>query len=508
MAKKLKSEEGKGQHGWRRLLAGLKQRFAGDVIAAEIGEDAQGVAVGKNIIQIGSLVIPTLPLLALIMMVAAAFVYLVFLPRGPKEMSGEFNVAVAQFGQLDTAGTIVAKDDSKNLSRWLFERLQAEYKSLMPEINTQIWHDSLDLGVRIGIIQGLNPETRAEAAADLAKRIKADLVVYGNLATEGEAARFIPEFYVAELDDAAEEIVGRHELGAPIQLQLPVDRLGTRLQFNHKLSARAKALTFFTLGLAWEFSDRPDRALDFFQQAAGVEDWADDEGKEVVYLFIGREAFILWRKGEDMESEALEAFQRALELNPDYVRANIGLGNFYYQKAEGTLGQPEANLLQMLDNVERAIVEYRQALESKMEIPGQPVEIRSHLALSGAYRLKGDIYLRLAEPERADEYFNLAVSEAEIALEMIDTDLPRDRVHAFLNLGAAYHLKAHNLLSQGNQEESTSVFHKALEAYSSCSQYAADQSYDFFSENLDTKYCTPYRQVVKEVLIDLEGENQ
>ena len=45
------------------------RREPGDVIAANV-ERSQGVAVGKNIIQIGTLAIPALPLVVLIALVA------------------------------------------------------------------------------------------------------------------------------------------------------------------------------------------------------------------------------------------------------------------------------------------------------------------------------------------------------------------------------------------------------------------------------------------------------
>jgi hypothetical protein len=57
----------------RRLLRRWLVDNPGDTIAADIGEGAQGVAVGKNIIQIGALKIPLWLALAVTSMIAALF---------------------------------------------------------------------------------------------------------------------------------------------------------------------------------------------------------------------------------------------------------------------------------------------------------------------------------------------------------------------------------------------------------------------------------------------------
>jgi hypothetical protein len=75
---------------------------SGDVIIANVGPGASDVVVGKHIFKIGTLVIPALPLMiALIVTLAGSaaglWAYLIPATMPP----GTFNVAVAEFSQLD-----------------------------------------------------------------------------------------------------------------------------------------------------------------------------------------------------------------------------------------------------------------------------------------------------------------------------------------------------------------------------------------------------------------------
>ena len=61
---------------WRERLASfLQRRDRGDVIVGDVGQEARGVVVGKNVIQIGTLVVPA----RLVVAVVVAFVGLVAL---------------------------------------------------------------------------------------------------------------------------------------------------------------------------------------------------------------------------------------------------------------------------------------------------------------------------------------------------------------------------------------------------------------------------------------------
>ncbi len=492
------------QSGGVNITDGARVNVSGDLVGRD---KITTVVKGKNVIHVGTLVIPTWPVLIGALLLSATLAVLLLRPRGPTQMTGEFNIAVAEFGQMGADRQAHPSEDGRNLSQWLFERLQTEFAGLSPGVAVQVWHDSLELGVDIGIVPGATAEARAEAAAQLAQKIGADIVIYGNLDTDQTPASFIPEFYVADLPEAG-EIVGQYELGAPIPVQVPIDRLGSRLQVNQKLTARAKALTLFTIGLAWEFAGSPAKALDSFRQAEQVADWADDEGKEVVYLFIGREAHFLWREGEDGEAEVQQAFRNALALNPDYARAHIGLGNFYHEKAQRLVVQQNldpAGLEQVFSNVEQAIAEYRSALDSALQPPANKrLEITARLALGGANRLKGQAYLRQGENDAAVSQFDLAIQEAESAQRLIGETDYRDLGLVYQGMGTAYQLKAHTRFAQGNREEGRALYEEAVRIYQQCIELADAQPFDWFLQQIKTDACVPYKQWSEDALAGLQ----
>ena len=98
------------------------------MIAASVGDGNQGVAVGKNIVQIGTLVIPVIPVVAgLVLLVAGAGAF-VYFSLGPAQMTGPFSVAVAEFGEVDASGQVHHSPDGERLSEWIYGGLQDELK--------------------------------------------------------------------------------------------------------------------------------------------------------------------------------------------------------------------------------------------------------------------------------------------------------------------------------------------------------------------------------------------
>ena len=78
--------------GWlRRTLADILGREKrGDVVAAYVEEGARDVVIGKNIVKIGTLKIPTVPLLALLAVVVSALIFVAINFLGPAKMDARF----------------------------------------------------------------------------------------------------------------------------------------------------------------------------------------------------------------------------------------------------------------------------------------------------------------------------------------------------------------------------------------------------------------------------------
>src|SRR6266436_4082983 len=92
----------------RRWLQRGRDQQASDMIAAQIGENARNVVVGKNVIQIGTLQIPmylAVIIAAGVVISAASTLLFVLSPSGladlfPKRLAGQYNIAVADFGEI------------------------------------------------------------------------------------------------------------------------------------------------------------------------------------------------------------------------------------------------------------------------------------------------------------------------------------------------------------------------------------------------------------------------
>ncbi len=462
------------------------------------------IVAGHNIVKIGSLTIPALPLVVGVVVVLGLLAFGLWFYLVPIQMPlNTFNVAVAEFGQVDARGRVSASEDGKNLSEWMFGEMQAEYKN-WPTNRPVVWNDSmsfLEKRSTIGRVQGDSPAERRQSAREIAERIGAQMVIYGNIAIDANPPHFIPEFYIADIENEADEIVGTHQLGAPIEVRLPLDLYDQRAGsfFEQQLGTRADALVWFTRGLALDLSGRHKDALAVFRNAESAEElqsWEAEQGREILYYFIGRQALFLSRDDSAYLAEAEAAFEVSLAINPDYVRTHIGLGGVYFQQAQQL--SPEARLEN--DTLDLAIEEYTRAVEEGGDSPGQQIEIKGLLALGKSYRLRGEAFLFSGNIEQATSAYEKAIDDIEQAITLLDTGQHRLLAEAYLGLGIAYEGLAY---AQSNREDGgRALFEKAVAAYDTCIEQAEIEFYDTTAQDVKNNYCAPYREDVQNVLAD------
>jgi tetratricopeptide (TPR) repeat protein len=494
--------------------------------------------IGSNFIQIGTLTIPAVPLILIALSALGLFgvvSYAALAPTptptlmptptpGPTRMSGLFNVAVAQFGEVNSKGHVQASSTGTQLSQWIFEGLKLEFDNLpldlRKEFQPQLWHDSLgptEKGIPLGPILGDTPEARKEAAQKLAATIGADVIIYGNLALNQDPATFTPEFYVAGLKYQADEVEGRHQLGAPIPVQPPLDpndRQANRA-LNRKLALRAEALSRFTIGLMYDLEGASSDALAVFEaMEQDLADWQEkDEGKEILYYFIGRQALFLSRNtaeaakvGQSVDELIIEAekyFQLALDSKADYSRARIGLASAYYQRAQ--LRPAEERL--STPDLANAIKEYQQALAEAVQSADTLTASKAHVGLGVAYRLKGEAYYLTGADEDANFLFNQAIEKLETALPVLaEAGQFRLMGQAYLTLGVAYAQQARIKQDQGDKVASMALYEQALTAYDRCiAQKEQAPNHRVLTEEIIAGACQPYRQKSQEALQALRG---
>ena len=505
------SESPQNGRDWlNRLLARVPRGGPGDVIAANIGEGAQNVAVGKFILQnnvrIGTLVVPVRFILVLLA-VAAAVAFAVWFAVVPTKMKPDtFNVAVAEFGQVDKNGQVHGSRDGSHLSRWMFGKLQAESAALPPGVKIELWHDSQGLLHKRSTIGVIATEAQA---AQKAKEINAHMVIYGTLDANQDPATFAPKFYVADLRAEVSEIIGGQQLGTPILFRPPVDfnDLKTGVYFEQNLQPRAEALAWFTRGLAFDLAGQNDQALAVFREAEQrFKNWPDDQGKEILYVFMGREAMFLTHREREAQAVfgsveetvafAEGAFNQALTLNPAYDRAHLWLGNVYFQKAQTTLEARQlgqAELAQVRSDLDQASHQYREALRDA-ESPNSIVGVRTQIMLGMADYLRGAAFLLTHDNASADPLYQSAIDQIEKALPSVAQDQHRILAQTFQALGAA-------LFSQGyanldNPARRNPLWDKSSIYFNQCLRQVRQDPYDAFLKDMQ-QYCSQGLQELK-----------
>ena len=196
----------------------------------------------------------------------------------------------------------------------------------------------------VGRIEGATRQEREEAAAQMALRVHADIVVYG-VAQWNDSSGEIhiqPEFYVSptKFSDAL-EITGSQRLGSRIAV---VDSLQAQpIQLRDALELRTSAIANIVAGITEYQSSSYDTALGYFEQVRSEDRWDQVEGNEVLNILLGNtylkiaQTAALTCQPETSDSqraeirEALEQarqeYETAAAIAPDYSRPYAGLAS-------------------------------------------------------------------------------------------------------------------------------------------------------------------------------------
>lgn len=262
--------------------------------------------------------------------------------KQPATMTGNFNIAIAQFGEIQEDGSIKSSVNAEKISSTLFGFLDSEYRASGLGLNLQVSHKNMPL---------VTEDMEAEI---LAEKVNADIVIYGNIFIQGDKAEFSPRFYVAEHPDT-NELTGQNELAYPIVFN--ISELSTQDQVNTELRKRAEILFNFTKGLIYFSQKDFESALRAVQSAITTAEESKQiiVGQEVLYLLAAR-----IQTNNNNYDNANQMLDTALALNPQYARAHLIRGNIYYRQALETNYD-----LKLLND---ALAEYKLAYQ----LPNQP----------------------------------------------------------------------------------------------------------------------------------------
>lgn len=359
--------------------------------------------------------------LGVLLIVSASAVYGYFKLQEPQAMTGDFNIAVAEFGQVAANGRLVSTDITQSLSNGLFAALDSAFTGNEFGLNVQVEHEN------IGFVRS------KQAAEELAEAINANMVIFGTVdQVSPDSTELTPMFWVREIPDAA-ELTGQDRLGRPILFESDKIRYGDQISVT--MRKRLSVLVSLIKGVVFLDDKQTDQALRLFREAKDQMDALggctlgnrdESTGCELVHLLIGKAYGAL---KEYTRAEA--SYRQALAHNPEYARAYLGLGNVYYAKAiadnfdSGYLDQA------------RAYVE--EALLATDSPPSAFVMEKAKVMLGNAYVVRAQQLNDQSLFNQATELYLGVIDE----LESIEDPEIREQVRdilatAYFGLGAAY----------------------------------------------------------------------
>jgi len=379
--------------------------------------------------------------LAAVVAIAVAGIVAVRRTPGPVPMAGHFNIAVADFGSTDSRDHQTSSKKAHELAQSVYDRLDDELASI-PQSGFEL---GLRGPARTGPVEGSTPDRRAVSAGNLARRINADVVVYGTLDLN-VPSRFTTEFFIGDHRLAeAEELEGQHELGSAIRAigdvtRNPVADKGLR----DSVLERTRALAEFLVGLSYYAVDQAQPALDHFEAARSSPGWDDRAGKEVLYLFLGNTA------GKLRDFGAADGYyDGALSLNPEYGRARLGKAEVTFQRARANCESGSADPT----GLSRSLDMFQSALGSRV----QPAA--SEIATKVAYG-SGRVLLCLSQALVADRWAD-AERQFQSVIRAFRAGNERVRemaAESYANLGLVY-------LPAAADPQAAPRYRKAAESY-------------------------------------------
>jgi tetratricopeptide (TPR) repeat protein len=291
-----------------------------------------------------------------------------------------------------------------------------------------------------GFISAKTSVERAQQAISLAERVNAHIVIYGVVEEQGSNIIISPEFLVAtKYIQDAEEILGQHRLGTPIDIADSAENLSSLISFNKKLTDRSSALASITLGLFSYFIRDYTSARQFFQQADSLSSWDASEGKEVLYILTGNTE----AKDGDLESADLY-YQKAIALNHEYARGYIGRATVTFRQA--ILDSNHVDY----DKVSEAISFFNDGLSAKDQPSFSHIDFKAQFGLGEASLLLTQAGIE-NELDAAESHFQFVVN---YFLDNPD-DLLRERAaQAYAHLGLIAYIKNKDMSNVGKYYES------------------------------------------------------
>jgi len=422
--------------------------------------------------------------------------------------NGIFNVAVAEFGEMDANGVIHSSKAGQQLSGFTVNYFSDELKK--EDAHLVIWptDSSIFTRTQVPLVQ---PDTAEKVAADLT----ADLLLYGYIDTRTNPPQLILNLWIAPQDKYKfEDIQGNTQVSAPIRV-VNLDDPGISVQ--GELKSQSIAVAFIAMGLAQEQLGQTQDALNAFLKAEVAA-----PKSEIVEFFIGREYLYLAElqpnQQEAIWKQAEDSFLKSISFNDQYAKAHLGLGSVYIKQSAELLsnaiatGQTVDPLAMSL--TDQAIDGYEKVLQMQ---PGPGLadadQVLAQLDLGNAHQQKGAILYYQQDYDSALSAFDTAAQTLEAVRNTLQASVPdhesyrRYLVQSSEYLGTAYQWLGSAYGAKLDFDQAFPAYQSSIDAFGQCISDGQGSPDLIIQNDVIAKYCQPKQKEIQQLYDELKGGN-
>lgn len=377
-------------------------------------------------------------------------------PCPPPPLDDGFNIVVTEFAVLDSSGKIgPPDDDSRALSSWLTLAIENDARLANalapPRIRGPSEADPLPGDTRARYIA---------AAPEAAIKHNATILIYGLVTRDNGNSMVELGFYVRDEGFSyGGEIAGPGRLGDAIPFQAPLD-VPELAAVNARLKARSIVLQRIATGLSYFYTGAYTKARAEFDDALDTPEFADEDGKEVLYTLMGA-AQLRQDKPTTPPAERLNQlvmaaadFQHAATIRPEYARSYLGLGAVAVSKADAQLRitPSDKEILEQL--LREAQAHYQRGRDAADKPESAYVETKVAYGMGQVQLLGATHGLADYSYTEADRQFNQVLNDAR-SIPTSDLAWFAGNAHAYLALIANHDQDWSRMADEGRQAITT-----------------------------------------------------
>lgn len=358
-------------------------------------------------------------------------------------MPAGFNVLIVGFGEITQTGIPRASQDATEVSALLATRLERTISLHMDGLSDTAHVRYIE---ETELLHTTDPQKMQDIVYNLQQTHNANVVIYGVVKPQegNNFGSFQPILFVNYRGFARESDVldGENALGKPFLVPLPFNAETLQGSSANELEFRAEVLALLIMGLSFESQNDYKQALNFYERAIVLPGWENSQaGIEIAYLLAGNayaqmipfaeprneEYRFLLRKAEDLYTQALDS-------NPNYGRALIGLSGLAYLQAVDMFELGHINPGNM--KLEQSTMLINSALNTIETLPDKTLASKAHF-------LKGQILLLrffghssdLTTLRHAEEEFLSVINFYEKSDALYKEHIREYAAHAYGRLG-------------------------------------------------------------------------